>query len=939
MKNFYEKILPSKGVYCVTAISGGARNHFCESLDQLLELIESLKSKSNVFFAVSTFQSYSRKADNAVYVRSFFVDLDTGEGKPYASKVEAASGLDKFLETTGLPPPVMVDSGNGIHAYWPLGEDIPVTDWQPYAEKFKAFCISQGLGIDPVVTADVSRVLRCPGTYNFKTDPPPEVLLLSDEIYEYSFESFKEFLGELEPETQGLEVLPYADDVDDGSLSIAKHIDDFEHVFSDIVVRSLEGSGCNQIKKIIEEAKTLPEPLWYAGLSVAIRCVDGETAIHEMSSDYEGYSREETISKANQSLREAAWAHGCDAFARENPAGCEGCPWRGKISSPIRLGRKLKEAIPQAISPEDSTEEGQEAPIPQALPPELKPFILTKTGGLYYQPPPQKDKTGNTIPSDPVLVFEYSVLPVKRVINGPDGDSLEVLRTTPMDGEKHFYVPIHSIYLTEVLKKLLPDNGVYPTPLALRQGYVSDYFHKWATYLQRTKEAEIMRMQMGWTEDYKSFVVGRQEITADGYRNCAGGDSLSNVIKLSKPTGSYEVWRKCAQEFNGEGWEQHAFGLMCGFGSPLMIFTQVSGATVCYMSPDSGVGKTASMFAALSLFSHPKEIAVHEGQATANALTGRYLALKNMTYGLDEISNIHPEALSKVIHNISQGKAKLRMQSSKNAERELEQSSALIAIFTSNTDIYDLLRTYKASPDGEMARIIQLLARKPPQWDQDPTLGPRIVDPFRFNYGHAGPKYIEYIFKVGIPYVRDKITKWQTRWQTDLSPKSEYRFYTSVLSATFAGGELANEAGIIDFDLERIYRVMLIDMIQLRDNTVKLNMVDYKGLITDFFNKFHTGFLILNEDRVTSEPRTEIVGRIEANNDMIYISKTAFKRFLAQLHISSGEFEKAVEKEKILVGSKKMRLSTGWKAGLSTPPIFTYAFKLDLPEDAIHPNV
>lgn len=938
MKSFYEKILPSKGMYCITSISGSARNQFCENIDELLEIIERNKDETNVFFALSTFKDYSRRGENALYTRSFFVDLDVGEGKPYATKLAALAALQIFVSSVGLPPPAVVDSGNGVHAYWPLGEDIPTQIWKPYAEKFKAFCLANNLHIDPVVTADAARVLRCPETYNFKAQPPKPTLLLSWEDEEYSFEMFKEFLGEIEEQPSKLEILPYADAIDDGSLAVAKRDDDFEYVFSDIAINSLQGNGCKQIKKILEEAQTLPEPLWYAGLSVAIRCVDGATAIHDMSSDYKGYSREATIAKANQSLREATWAHGCDAFARENPAGCEGCPWRGKISSPIRLGRKLKAAPSQVEVKAEASEEAAAQEDPKAaylFPESLKPFIRTKSGSVYYQPPDEKDAKGNSIPSDPVLVFEYDVIPFKRII-GSEGDTLVVRRTTPRDGEKEFYLPIHSIYITDVLKKLLPDNGVYPRPIALRQGYVSDYFFKWATYLQMEQEAEIMRMQMGWTDDNESFVFGMQEICKTGYKNSAVSPMVKNVSKLTKKEGTYKQWRISAQALNEEGWEQHAFGLLCGFGAPLMNYTPVSGATVCFMSADSGHGKTAALYAGLSVFCNPKEISVVEGNATANAYIGRYLALKNLMFGVDEVSNIDAEVLSRLIHNVSQGKAKLRMQSSVNAERELEQTASLIAFFTSNKDLYDVLRMYKGSPDGEMARLIQFRLRKPPLLITNPERGPEIIEPLRYNFGHAGPMFVEYILKQGSALIRERIAKWRKRWEADFSSKTEYRFYLAVLSATFAAGELANEAGIIDFDLDRIYRAVLLDVIQLRDNTVKLNATDYKALISDFINKYHTGFLIFNEGRTVLEPRNEIVGRIEASEDLIYISKTAFRRFLSQLQISGDEFEKAIEKDGLLVGRKKMRLSSGWKTGLRTPPIHTYVFKVDLPDDVIH---
>jgi hypothetical protein len=82
--DFYKKALPSKGVYCVADIdpeTKRTRHKFVESIDDLVTAIEDKKQhKTNVFVALSSFSGYSRKADEAQYVRSFFVDLDVGPG-------------------------------------------------------------------------------------------------------------------------------------------------------------------------------------------------------------------------------------------------------------------------------------------------------------------------------------------------------------------------------------------------------------------------------------------------------------------------------------------------------------------------------------------------------------------------------------------------------------------------------------------------------------------------------------------------------------------------------------------------------------------------------------------------------------------------------------------------------------------------------------------
>jgi len=96
---------------------------------------------------------------------------------------------------------------------------------------------------------------------------------------------------------------------------------------------------------------------------------------------------------------------------------------------------------------------------------------------------------------------------------------------------------------------------------------------------------------------------------------------------------------------------------MCGFGSPLMPYTSTSGVTVS-LTGRSGNAKTGAMYAGLSIFGHPKDLSVVG--ATDNGLTGRYLGLHSIMFGLDEVGDKEAKDLGKFIHDVSQGKARLR---------------------------------------------------------------------------------------------------------------------------------------------------------------------------------------------------------------------------------------------------------------------------------------
>ena len=932
LRQFYEKALPSQGVYCVTGIKDGdVRNRFAETLDELIQLIEEAKAHEyNVFVALSSFANYSRKADNALYSRSLFIDLDVDPENPkkYASKEEALAALDAFLAATKFAPPIRVDSGGGVHAYWLMDQDIPIEEWKKYAEKFKRFCLDH-MKIDTAVTADAARVLRCPDTFNYKTGEPRPVVLLDEDFGQYSFHQIQEFLGVI-PQTAE-EILASIEP------DLPPKPDNFEYVFSDIVVKSLSEQGCNQIKRIVLEQATVEEPLWRAGLSVAVRCIDGAESIHQMSKGHPGYSPSETEAKANATLA-AKWAYGCNKFAELNPEGCVDCPFRTKFgdSGPIQLGRRLKEApSTETISEEDAVRvetNPEEVPL---FPVGILPFVRGANGGVWYKPKAEVDEDGNIDQPRPFQLIAHDLFPVKRMFSPTDGECMLIRHIMPKDPTKEFLFPMKYAYAYDKMKELLASNSVnFPVELTK---YIAEYFRKWNEFMQGIKTAEIIRMQMGWTENHDAFVTGAVEIQANGEdRPAATSPLVKNVSKLFRPTGSFEKWQQSANAFNTPSLELHALGLLAGFGSPLMRLTSTAGGVISYMSPETGIGKTGSMYAGLSVFCDPYYISLADGSATDNALTGRYLAIKNLLFGLDEVSNIDSEVLSRLIHRISQGRAKARMQSSVNAEREIEMGAALISVMTTNQSLYDKLKQVKKSPDGEIARTIEFRLEMPQAFIDDPGLSKRIVDPLRFNYGHAGPMFIRELFKLGDTEIRARIEFWAEKFRDDYGRNPAYRFYENMISCCFAGGEIAVQAGIIDVDLKRIYRVVMRTMNEIKKQVFNLNDMDYKSLIADFFNKYHTGFLIFNESQVINEPRSAIVGRIEVHNSVQYISKTELQKYLASpgLQISTTSAEKAWFRHGILKEIKRQRLTTGWKQGTHQSAVACYVFNTEgLPDE------
>ena len=781
LKQFYEKALPTQGVYCITSIGTDKKvsNKFAETLDDVFAQIETFKKKgANTFVALGTFEGYSRKADDCLFVRSFFIDLDVGAEKDYQSKGDAHTALYKLVGETGLPDPVVIDSGGGIHAYWIMDEDIPKDIWKPAAEIFKTICLEH-IAIDPVVTADAARIMRAPETFNHKFDPPEPTSVVSDEIHVYSWTEFKSFLyGDVDeiiqsPRSQESEdiLASVSKGIDEDTKAILK-LDNFAKTFEVLAEKSLEGTGCAQIVHILVNAKKLEEPLWHAGLSIAKFCDDGATAIHKMSEDYTGY----TYAKTEEKAATIPAPRTCEWFIDSYPSRCEGCQHRGKITSPIVLGKQFKPA--PATNKEDAI---WEVPHTQKVPdfPEyLYPYVRGVNGGIYFVPPAKVDKKGVKHQDDPVLILSSDLYPLTRMISPHDGECLQMRYELPHDGFRDFLLPMKSVYAKEAFKAITTSNGVLFA--SVNDQHLMNYIIKWGQYLQTTDKALQMRMQMGWTEertsdnsnwDKRSFVIGKKEYTLSGeILDAPSSPFVRGLSKHLTQAGTFARWRESMDYLNKPEFELHAFASMCGFGSPLMPYTSTSGVTVS-LTGRSGNAKTGAMYGGLSIFGHPKDLSVVK--ATDNGLTGRYLGLHSLMFGLDEVGDKKPEELGQLIHNVSHGKAKIRMQGSVNAEREYEMSASLIAMLTNNHSVYGKLDSLKASPDGEAARVIEFLIHRPSLLNQDGKMGKYIFDAFRFNYGHAGPMYIKEILKGGDNYVLDHIAKWDERFEKDFGIYAE----------------------------------------------------------------------------------------------------------------------------------------------------------------------
>ena len=147
-----------------------------------LALITANGGQADTWVSMATYSdpNASRSQDNAEGLCALWLDVDAHEGNKYETVEAVQSALDDFLVHTGLPTPTLINlTGYGVHAIWVFTEVVKREEWQPVADKLQDLSGRMFLDADPI-TADAARILRVPGTLNFRDSENPKLAMLGE---------------------------------------------------------------------------------------------------------------------------------------------------------------------------------------------------------------------------------------------------------------------------------------------------------------------------------------------------------------------------------------------------------------------------------------------------------------------------------------------------------------------------------------------------------------------------------------------------------------------------------------------------------------------------------------------------------------------------------------------------------------------------------------
>ncbi|RME03071.1 MAG: DUF927 domain-containing protein [Bacteroidetes bacterium] len=851
---FENAVWADKGTYfvCFTQ-SGSFRTRAFSTPAEATAFAKAQSEIGDVWYAPAVFvpSADRRTANNVQSVRAFWLDVDVGDGKDYGSLEEAVSDARRFCKEAGLPKPTLVCSGYGLHLYWLLEAPLPAAAWKEYALQLKQLTKAHGFRADDSRTADAASLLRLPGTANWKSGSPVPVKLLL-----------------LSPPVT-MDELPLDAPVPTPQMPIDNSAFEIPVEMPPVSAEKV-ADKCAQLAKMRDSKGVMPEPEWYACLGLLAFCDDGREKAHEWSSGYDGYDPRETDFKLDHWVEGAGGATTCSKFESLDPETCAGCPLRGKINSPIRLGIDLE---PDETEP-DETEWAAQIP----------PGWVCSPYGVYMN----TDDGPERIIEDPIIVES-----VGRI--GYTSSEAVVKWRTPQGRVHKSEMPLSSLVDDRSMTAWLLDRAITGfTKVRSVRMYLKDFIQE----IQRKSEIDTIVNRFGWADgSHTAFFLGTREISERGVSECRLAATVHRKLSDGLQTkGDLEAWANATRVLAGAKMHPYAIALLTSAASPILSLVGVDGA-VLSLAGKSGIGKTTAALFAMSFYGMPDALTLSP-QGTLNS-KGEFFRLANsLPLLIDDIIS-YARATSPLVYMAANGRAKERL--TRNGEIKGQETWALSLITTTNTPLYDLPPTVLG--DAEKRRVLEMqIAHAIPRKDAE-----YLHSVMRDNYGLAAEPYLRTLIAAKdkiiaqFPAVVNKIF--------DEGVGESFRFSVWLLAACKIAGDILAALGLISFDHKAAIKMAIKDLKSYTERSTVSPVEQVNEVIYSWINE-HIGSVSVSTDKgFVFLPDRQILARAYSDEGTIAIPVKRAKEIIQGEGIPGTALTEW--REEHVVDTKNIRLGGG----------------------------
>lgn len=880
---FLSRVLPppSYGTYVgtYTRKKGGFWNEGFATLEELTQY--SLNAASNnidkAYFALGVFTDnygpnkdgkdiWQRQAAQAVAFKTLAIDVDCGADKPYADQATGMSELIRFIKETGMPVPMVISSGNGLHCYWTLDKVILKAQWVQVSTGLKQLCQKHKFTIDWSKVHDASMVLRPVGTINSKGNHP--VRLIKD-AGPYELDILSAIIGKA------------ANFVVAGSPPPKNTSAKATNALVDALLAGTEyppvdshkiEQNCPLIHKLtMNGGEGVPENQWHKVLGVASKCIDPAGTAIRWSKGHAAYTEQNTLHK--MSRWDTVGPPLCTTLEKEFPGGCETCQFRTLVNTPVQLGIPKAEKLPPP-SPEDTR------PSPFADPPD--PYVRS-VSGVYAQ--------ANGVP---LQVCDYDLFPT-QIVRDPANLFDESIWAWDKPHVGYTNIRVRSSFIftekSDELVKHLTDNGVLLMNKQQRSA-IGGYMRAYMQSLQKHQASTDLYDSFGWKDDYKAFVLGDTE-----FRKNDKGEVVGTQIGVSKTLtskglaqaihtkGNADLWKTWTKTLSYPTMEGHAFALGSAFAAPLVALTGLTGSLLSLLG-ETGLGKSTMIEWINSVYGNHHLLGI--GKGTQMAFAERMGLMAHMPVTIDEVTEMPPEQASDLAYWATQGRDKSRKTES------VPRIWALPVIVTTNRSIREK-SMFGGQAEAVSMRILEFTFTDNVLFSGPKEMGAKVRDVIWNNYGHAGRLYIMGLVGMGRDELVRQINLAALELERDFGVifNSKERYWKMIVFLNHLGNSLARKMGIIMYDAAPATQWAL-DRLPIQRVQIANGLLDSYDLAAQYQNEYNGASLTIHYGvggkpvAQAPMPRGEVRIRKElyinnsgkADRGFIYFDKFHFQKWL-----------------------------------------------------------
>jgi hypothetical protein len=694
--------------------------------------------------------------------KSIWIDIDVGvaePGKPpkYATREEALAEFLKFQKATGLPrPSAIVFSGGGLHIYWISAKPLTPAEWEPYASGLRHLLLANGVKCDSGLTTDICRLLRVPGTFNHKYDPPRPVELSKLPLLLYNFDDHLSFLTKYAPDplfniahgtTNISSVVKHSILADGVTLqsfgrpnALFKTLDPKEPLGSthdDTLLKAAPiFKQCGFMKEaLLTGGKDYDNALWMYSVLNATFMENGNAIAHAISKGHPSYSEVDTQALYDRKVAERADRNlgypKCSTIQGAGCKACATCPLLAKGKSPLNI----RPTITATVNPIHSgqTPFARELDLPEG-------YDVNDTGHIC-KVLEKTDKDGHV--EDPIFVPLF-----RCIVSDPwvqkSPDKLNYTVTVDKGFTHRAGIP-HSQMSAMNFKSFLAADAQRVLINTAGARFLEEFHLAWLDKL-RSAAAAQEAMPFGWhyvNDELKGFIYGGNIIEDTGaVHPCGIGDP--EIRRRFVPCGDIADWYAAAATVTGRKRPELTTIMLISFASPLIMFTGHNNVT-CSVYGESASGKSSAYQAGMGVWGN---IMTSKGSASSTrvGIINQIAEGKNLPYYWDEIKKDETRDLAlDLLHEWSDGIEKARGKA--DLSSAVRRSWKFMSCMASNKSFREHILKHDKTHMATMVRVLEWHVEK---IDTGPGTLPQsdvalIMAKLERSYGHMGLKYATYL--------------------------------------------------------------------------------------------------------------------------------------------------------------------------------------------------